>query len=408
MKKKALLCVISCMLLAGCNVYSDSQNLTESAGKAVACYGEAVSKEPLYQFCYSFFKGNMSSENPFMSPLSAYYAVSLAASGADGKTREELQEVLGDDFYQICDEMMNILPREDVEEHITISLANSAWLDDNFRADKDWLLEINTYFESDVFKSNLSSEATMEDINLWCSEKTYGLIPQFLTAPLSADTRLALFNALYFKGQWRDQFGKGATRQEAFYLEDGSLTSVEMMHNYNDYQFYFEDVCLQGVCLPYYDGTTFVALMPTDDSTIRELYDSLSVEELIAYAKTDNTTFLNLQLPKFRAESSLDLVDYFKSQGVDAAFSAEKADFHRMGTTNSGAPIYISDIIQQAVIEVNEDGTEAGAVTMVAAEEGAAEPSDTPIDVFFNRPFFYMLYDKKADTPLFMGIFEKP
>ena len=408
MKKKTLLCVIGCMLLTGCNVYSDSQNLTESAGKAVVCYEEAVSLTPFYDFSYNFFQGNMEDMNPVMSPLSAYYAMSLAASGADGETREELEALLGENFYQVCDEIMEILPRKGSEENITISLANSAWLDDSFRGDKNWLLEINTYFESEVFKSNLSSIDAMNDINQWCSDKTQGLIPQFLSEPLSTDTRLALFNALYFNSRWRNPFGKGATREEVFYLEDGSITSVEMMHNYSDYQFYFAEEQVQGVCLPYYDGTTFVALMASDDTSIREVYDSLSMDELIAYAKTDKTTFINLQLPKFQANASLDLIDYFKSQGVDAAFYAEKADFHRMGATSSGEAIYISDIIQQAVIEVNEDGTEAGAITMIAAAECAAEPAERPIDVFFNRPFFYMIYDNKAEAPLFMGIFEKP
>lgn len=405
MKRKCLLLFAGCLLLTSCGGVSATKNLTDNAGKAIACYGEAASLEPLYEFSYNFFQGNMNEENPIMSPISAYYAMSLAASGAEGETKAEMEAVLGEYYYQICDETMEKLSKKSSD--ITISLANSAWIDDGFKADKDWLLDINTYFDSEVFQTNLSTDAAMKDINQWCSDKTNGLIPHFLSQPLPESTRFALFNALYFNSKWRDPFYTTATREEPFYLEDGKETTVDMMRSFSDYNYYFEDENLQGVCLPYYDDKVFVALMPTGETTVRELYNSLTMEELSTFAKTETRTSINLKLPKFEANCSLQLIDYFKTQGIEASFDPYLADFSRMGKTTSGNPVYISEIRQEAVIKVNEEGTEAGAVTMVAAAEGAMEPQES-VDVFFDKPFFYMIYDKITDIPLFMGIFEKP
>ena len=163
-----------------------------------------------------------------------------------------------------------------------------------------------------------------------------------------------------------------------------------------------------GVVLPYADDRfAYVALMPTDSTTVRELYGNLSAQKLKEMMAARQEQFMNLRLPKYEAKTDVDLIPYFESLGVRKAFTSE-ADFSGLAQSVGEGDLSISVIRQSALLQVDELGTKAAAVTQVAIKETAMEIQEQPVEMYFDRPFFYMIYDMETDIPLFMGIYDKP
>ncbi len=385
-----------------------AENLTEDLGTAINIDYSIASYEPVQNFSYELFKANMEEENPVLSPVSAYLALGMAGTGAKGGTLTEFQKVLGTDLVCMPHSLMSTLPRE--EEGMKISLANSAWVDDDFEPQKDYLVAIDSYYRSEVYRASLETSQTMEDMNSWIDINTNGLINKLLEEPLDDDVRLVLFNTIYFKGQWIKEFSKNDTREREFTLADGSVEQVDMMHLYEENLSYVNTDKGVGVILPYKGGDmAFVALMPNDTDSVREMYEKLTWEDVSEMTKNRNWTLCNLQLPKFEVEFSQKLNDSLNEMGLVKAFDGTEADLRGMGTSKDGGNIFIDLVQQKAVVIVDEEGTEAAAVTeVVVTNESCVMYEEPPVDIFFNEPFLYMIVDLEKDIPLFMGIMDNP
>lgn len=385
-----------------------AENLTENLGTSINIDYMIKSYEPVQTFSYDFFKANMEAENPVLSPVSAYLALGMAGTGAKGGTLTEFQKLLGTDFECMPHSLMTTLPRD--EEGMKITLANSAWVDDDFEAKKDYLVAIDSYFKSEVYRANLATSQTMEDMNGWIDTNTNGLIPKLLEEPLEEETRLVLFNTIYFKGEWMNKFSENATRERDFIMEDGMVEQVDMMHMYEENLQYVNTEDAVGVVLPYKGGDmAFVALMPTDNGIVREMYEKLTWEDISAMVEQPKWTLCNLQLPKFEVTFSKVLNDSLKGMGLVQAFDGDLADLSGMGASKDGNNIFIDLVQQKAVVIVDEEGTEAAAVTEVVVNaESCAMYEEPPVDIFFDQPFLYMIVDMEKDIPLFMGIMDNP
>lgn len=385
-----------------------AENLTANLGTAINMDYSIASYEPVQAFAYELFRANMEKKNPVLSPVSAYLALGMAGTGAKGDTLTEFQDVLGMDLVCIPHSLMTTLPRE--EKGMQISLANSAWVDDDFEAEKDYLVSIDSYYQSEVYRASLSAAQTMDDMNSWINTNTNGLIDKLLEEPLDGDTRLVLFNTIYFKGEWMKEFDKNNTREEDFTLADGSVEKVDMMHLYQENLPYVNTENATGVILPYKGGDmAFVALMPNGTDTVRGMYEKLTWEDISEMTKNQNWTLCNLQLPKFEVEFSKKLNDSLQEMGLVKAFDGSQADLSGMGTSKDGGNIFIDLVQQKAVVIVDEEGTEAAAVTEVVVNtESCVMYEEPPVDIFFNEPFVYMIVDLEKDIPLFVGIMDDP
>lgn len=385
-----------------------AENLTENLGTSINIDYSIDSYAPVQKFSYELFQANMQEENPVLSPVSAYLALGMAGTGAKGSTLTEFQNVLGTDLVCMPHSLMTTLPRE--EEGMKISLANSAWLDDDFEAKKDYLVAIDSYYQSEVYRATLSTTQTMEDMNGWIDYNTNGLIDKLLEEPLDDDVRLVLFNTIYFKGEWLKEFSENNTSEREFTLADSSVEQVDMMHLYEENLPYINTDKAVGAILPYKGGDmALVALMPTGTETVREMYEKLTWEDISAMTKEQNWTRCNLQLPKFEVEFSRKLNDSLNEMGLVKAFDGSEADLSGMGTSKDGRNIFIDLVQQKAVVIVDEEGTEAAAVTeVVVTTESCVMYEEPPVDIFFNKPFMYMIVDLEKDIPLFMGIMDNP
>lgn len=410
MKKICALSMICCLLgaslLGGCGGLNQPKELTKGADSVVICTeGSKAGEVSVADFSYNLFARNLTETNPIMSPVSAYFAMSMVGAGAEGETLKEFQSVFGDNMIDESGELMDSLAED--KENIVVNIANSAWVDNNLQAEDAWLSIVSSYYKGEVYQTELMG--AMGDINRWAEEKTEGLIKAILDEPLTAEARLAVLNAIYFNADWQTPFEPESTTIDIFTKEDGTTVDVDMMRAYSGYYDYFAEEGFDGVVLPYVDSDyAFVAMKPTDGQTVRQMYEGLSMNQVEQLVSGAENRLMNLKLPKFEVEYDKLLNNDFIDMGVVSAFDGDSADFSGIGTSDDGYPLYISMVRQKAVIKVDEEGTEAAAVTAVVMECGSAMPVEEPIDVFFDKPFFYMIYDTETNVPLFMGIFDGP
>ena len=425
-KGKVVALLLTCCMLAGCGasnteiltntIYCLAENpddgQSDSAGTTDEGAGGTVA---LWDFSYKMLQENMEDTNPVLSPLSAYLAMGMVGLGAEGETLAEFHQTMGQGMQDISGELMQNIPnwiydiRQDGEDSI-LKVANSVWIDKRMNPNTDWVQSVSDIYKAEAFHAVLSDRSTMKDINKWVEGKTYSLIKEFLSEPLDPESRMALFNTIYFLGFWVHDFEPNSTYKEDFTTTDGKTVKVDMMHDYDRSEYYFNNDSLDGVILKYRDGNmAFVGMKPTAGQTVREMYEQLTYEELNSLLDNAASQPIRLKLPKFEVEFDKVLNETLQNMGIKRAFNAELAEFDGLGTTDNGYPLYISLVRQKAVVKLDEEGTEAAAVTMVVMNEcTAAMPQQTPIDVFFDEPFAYMIMDMESRTPLFMGIIDNP
>lgn len=365
-----------------------------------------VSMQPVQQFGYTLMEQYLKEKNPVMSPVSAYTALSMAGHGAKGATKKEFQKVLGSDMLTAAENLMNTLPQK--KDGTQLTIANSAWLDDDFTPKKKWLTATQKQLRSDVFQADLATAATKNKINKWVSNRTNQLIPKLLEKKLEKETRLALVNALYFHADWQQKFLAQATGEGDFRLDDGTIKKADMMHGKIYNCAYMKDDASEGVVLPYQDSNfAFVAVKPSGGESIRDWYASYSMEKLTALINSKEATTVELALPKFKACCRMDLNDSLKNMGIKQAFDEKKADLTLLGKSKDEQNLYLGLVLQEAVISVAEEGTEAAAATIISIPSATAFLPDMPV-VHFDRSFLYMIMDMDTGVPVFMGIMDQP
>lgn len=361
----------------------------------------------LQQFSYELMLENMDEVNPVLSPVSAYLALGMVGMGAGGETMQEFMEVMGSNMPAVSDKLMGQYPQE--QEGVELTIANSAWVDQQLTPKQQWLSDMQEIFRGESYRGVLSSDAVMKQINSWCSENTRGLIPEMLVKPLDADTRLALLDAIYFKGDWMNPFEAVDTAERPFTREDGTEVQAETMSKRGANLEYIHSDLGEGVVLPYQgDDFAYVAILPSEGTDVRELYRQLTPQALAELLESKSTELCNLRLPKYEISFDRKLNDSLIEMGLAKAFDGGEADFSGLGDTEQGGSLYISLVQQKAVFRVDEEGTEAAAVTMVVTNESCALEIEEPRQLYFDRPFVYMILDQENQVPLFTGIMDDP
>ncbi|MBD5470107.1 MAG: hypothetical protein HDR19_03030 [Lachnospiraceae bacterium] len=390
--------------------YNDTQTKEENKVYTDCSY------EALKEFSYQLFRENTEEENPVLSPVSAYIALSMVGIGAQNGTQEEFTSVLGDyaDITAICDNVMTTLPTS--SENTTVTLANSVWVDDAFTVYDDWLADTTSTMRSEVFNINLSDFDVVGKMNDWVKRNTNGLIEDIVDGPFDDSASLALFNTLYFKAKWENSFASESVYEDTFYTEDKNEQNTQMMHKESELQYIANDFA-EGVILPYRnmeegDGNfAFVALKPIDEDTaIRDVCDELTETVIEEMLLNKQIIRINLKLPKFEMSFDKELNESLEKMGLKSAFNAASADFGGIGESSLGPQgnnLYIDLVRQKAKIIVDEEGTEAAAATGIMMRFAAARPQEAK-DVWFDRPFVYLIMDMDKEIPLFIGIFDRP
>ncbi len=340
-------------------------------------------------------------ENFTISPLSLSEVLALVSNGANGETRKQIAEIIGTNGMskETVNETFNSLNNylTDADSKTTFSIANSMWINEGFEVKPEFLNDKKLIGET--FTQKLSSTKTMSDLNYWCSTKTNGCIKDILSEPLSEYCEMVIANALHFKGIWKYQFDKDCTTELVFTNSDGTKSKVQMMSQKNKLPIYTgKDFDL--VELPYGNDYGFCmdVILPHRDKNLDECMRDFtldSFEEAIYLKSNMPEKDVIIQMPKMKLECKYSLVEPLKAMGVTDAFS-DKADF----TGITDRDIYISEVLQSTYVNVDEEGTEAAAATIVELTEWAG---DCPQLFTMDRPFVYIIREKNTGAILFMG-----
>lgn len=348
-------------------------------------------------FAFSLFREARKDTSCVLSPLSITYALGMLNNGADGQTLQEINQTLG--FGEAGADAINAFCQKMLKESNTLDpktkalLANTVFVNEGFgyRLQEGFIDKANTYYDAQPQNRDFHDGETMGVINQWASDHTMGMIPEVLTEDsFNPDAVSYLLNALYFKGTWSSPFRKEMTQDEPF----GGGPEVPMMHKMGaDFQ-YAENDLYQAVVLPYGNGAYKMTIfLPREDKTVGEVLETLNGNN---WQPKYETREIDLKLPRFETDTNQRLVEIMSGLGMPKAFTYE-AEFPYF----CNRPVFISQMFQVAKIKLDEEGTEAAAVTVIGMETSGMPSPPTPF--YANRPFLYIISEQSTGTIFFIG-----
>ncbi|MFC4103209.1 serpin family protein [Paenibacillus xanthanilyticus] len=345
-------------------------------------------------------------ENRFFSPLSVSMAMGLVLNGAAGITRSEMLQTLearGLSVHELNEgtrALTDVLEHQDPE--VTARIANAAWVQRGIQPKETYAADLKTYYDAEIQAIDFRDPDAPAVVNKWVDKHTKGMIPRLIES-FPPDTVSALVNAIYFKGAWSEPFEKDQTRERPFHLADEKTANVPMMEQSGSYP-YKKEKAYEVLQLPYGEGKwRMTIVLPGDPGGLDALLPQLlsSPETWRGGLATAGGTVC---IPRFSIKSTLRLEDTLRQLGMKTAFDPTKADFS--GMAEEGALFYITQVVHQARIEVDEDGTEAAAATAIAVD-GGGEPGQ-PFEFTADRPFFFAIEEGETGAIVFLGAVRNP
>ena len=347
--------------------------------------------------------------NVFISPFSVSSVLQMVGNGAAGETKAEMQAVLktaglpATSLNAACGDLnrsLTSLP------DVTLNLVNGIWYQNGIQLKPAFVAENKNYFLAELAGVDFGKPKSADIINAWADKTTRGKIKDVVQFPFPPLTRVILANAIYFKGKWVNPFDTQATKPHEFYLANGQIEQTPLMWQHGHFSYQAGDG-FQAVRLPYAGRRLQMYLfLPDTNSGPAKLLADFNGESwrdkiLPRFADREGT----LALPRFKIEYKVVLNDPLKALGMRQAFD-QRADFSAMAETREG--LYVSEVWQKSFVDVNEEGTEAAAVTGVRMTALAAMRPLQPFELIVDRPFFFVIEDSQTQSVLFMGVVYNP
>ena len=363
------------------------------------------------------------------SPLSITYVLGMVNDAAIGQTEQELEQVLG--FHQggiqavndYCKKLIDGLPK--VDNKVTLNIANALFVNKNRATLKaQYQQDMKQYYDAQAENLDFNSPSTLNTINGWCNDHTNGMIPNILDE-IDPATVTYLLNAIYFKADWASKFDQKNTKEETFYPEynylmdaAGNPIKLPLMHQ-NVLISYMKNDTYSAIEMPYGNGSwSMTVMLPEEGKTTYDIINRISKGGLLeghGFCGTMDDIYrpyeVDLKLPRFETASDTDeldvengLVGLMKKMGINLVFDSYFAEIPNMCENGN---VYISMMRQKAKIKVNEEGSEAAAVTIAGVKfTSSIEPEEYPKATFrANRPFVYVIREASTGVILFVGKF---
>lgn len=347
-------------------------------------------------FAFNLFREARGEKSSVISPLSITYALGMLNNGAAGQTQQEINQTLG--FGEAGADAINAFCRKMLTEANTLDARTKALIANTIfvNAGKGYYLQngfvekANDFYDAQPQSRDFNDGQTMDIINQWANDHTEGMIRSiFDEESFNPKAVSYLLNALYFKGMWSDPFDVTQTTEEAF----GGGPEVPIMNKYCNEIDYTENDCYQAINLPYGNGAyRMTVYLPREGKTIADVLEGLNGKNWqIEGRKYD----IDLKLPRFETNVNINLVKPMSDLGMPSAFTPN-AEFPYFC---NGDEIFIGNMFQMAKIKLDEQGTEAAAVTVIEVADGMP-----PFAKFYaTRPFLYIISEQSTGTIFFIG-----
>ena len=358
---------------------------------------------------YQNLSADAGDENVFISPYSIYTALAITYAGADSTTKAQFEKSLGiknpATFHAELHKMIESLNERD-DKGFRILTANALWIDKQAKLLSSYTNLTKKYYDISENSIDVTEpEKSADKINDWVTEKTEDKIHNLVSPKnITPDTKLIITNAVYFKAEWLHPFEHESTREEDFNPFVGTPIKAQMMHQ----QAHFKYLTVDGsafIELPYKGNQlSMIIILPEKKgvAALKEAENKLSANlDKFLSLIIDNSDKVNLTLPKFKIETPLLVLNEpLKKLGITDAFIYPKADFSGI---NGNHELYIGLVAHKAMINVDEQGTEAAAATAGMMPSGAAYNPNKPKEFRADRPFLYLIRDNETGLILFIG-----
>ena len=353
--------------------------------------------------------------NVVLSPVSAALNLSMALNGAGGETRQEMLSALslsGSELGAINEANGQLIKAiRTPAQSITLSVADSLWVDSrHVTLRPDYVKQMQAWYDAEMADLDFSNPGAATQINNWASKETNGRISKVIDRIDQTDL-LLLLNAVYFKGQWTHKFDKAQTQQRDFTLAGGSVKQVRRMVQSGRFD-YFETPQLQAIRLSFGDGALAMEVfLPANSSSLGALEAELTAEHWANWQAQFAPRSGTIELPRFELKSNYRLNEPLQALGMTRAFHPDGAQLTGMFSSAPGHPragrFFISSVLQSTYWKVDEEGSEAAAVTTTGIRTAVARP-EQPFQMIVDRPFFCAIEDRRSGALLFVGAIYDP
>ena len=364
---------------------------------------EKVARDNAFTFdLFRAVRKHSTDANVFISPLSVSMALNMTLNGAAGTTADEMRAALRESDYSTADinaysrELREALLRADPKT--TIGIANSIWYRQGATVKAPFIEANRTYYDAEVQALDFSSPTIVGTINGWCAQKTNNKIKE-IVKQVDPTTFMYLINAVYFKGAWTTRFEKKNTRSGDFRRADGSTQTVQMMNLMDTFRYASSNVC-DYLEMDYGNHAfSMVIMLPKDGKTTRDAMAALDGQTWAKAMESLAEAYVIVKLPRFKAECEYPMHEHIlPDMGMKLPFNPELADLSGIADIGAFGRLFISSVIHKTFVQVDEEGTEAAAVTSIDIV-GSNESSFFIVD----RPFLFAIREKSTGVILFIG-----
>lgn len=350
--------------------------------------------------------GEEEGKNVFVSPFSIATALTMVYTGAAGETKQAMAEALSlgpesvEKIGRAHSEMRKKIERQDSK--IELSIANSLWARSGVRFKSEFLDRNREFFGAEISTLDFADPGAAAVINRWVDSSTKGKIDK-IVEQIDSQTVMYLINAIYFKGRWKTEFDKAATGQGTFRLLDGSRKPVMLMTQSGNYP-YLRGEGFQAVGLPYGDGSVGMYIfLPDESAPLGVFLKGLAGKNWDDWMSRFRPADGDIRLPRFKLDYEKELNQPLRQMGMEVAFDPGRANFEGMRAERD---LFIQNVKHKAVVEVNEEGTEAAASTSVAI--GITSVRVDKFTMIVDRPFLVAIRDNSTGSLLFLGAVYDP
>ena len=394
---------VACMM-AGCDDSENNVSPEENERKSVSL---TRSEQELVtannDFAFNLFRVADAQNSTILSPISITYALGMLNNGAAGETQAQINKVLGfgetgaEGINAFCKKMLTEAPNLDKSTKVLIS--NTIYMNKGYELKPLFVSKANDCYHAEPETRNFADGKTLDVINQWASDHTEKMIEKVLDKDSFDPSAISyLLNAIYFKGVWTQKFDKENTRDEAFKMETGEEKQLPIMHQEQEF-YYAEDDDCQVLRLPYGNKAySMTILLPKEGKTVRDLVKTLNKDTWERYQRI-GSAIVDVKLPRFESNTDLTLDKIMATLGMPNAFNPNLAEFPEF----CNVPTYIDMMKQVARIKVNEEGTEAAAVTVIFVKLANAAPRR--VSFHATRPFLYIISEQSTGAIFFIGQF---